>query len=228
MVHGGQNPIVGAHVYLYAIAGNGYGGASTSLLTSTGNTTKDVSDNNYYVTSDSNGNFSITGDYTCGSPSHYYLYAVGGDSGSGANSAATLMASLGSCTLPNFASQFINVNEVSTIATAYAFSGYAVSGTQISSPNTAAAGKAVNYASFTVTNLETLTTGVALATTRPAMAPCRRAKSIPLPTFSRRASTAMARRRPDRLALPSSPMHCRVEPQARNLAHSHGGNQHRR
>lgn len=164
MVHGGRNPIVGAHVYLYGISGNGYGGASTSLLTSAGNTAID-GNSHYYVTTDSNGNFSITGDYTCGSPSHYYVYAVGGDSGSGANSAATLMASLGSCTLPNFSSLFVSVNEVSTIATAYAFSGYAVSGTQISSPETALAGTSVNNASFTVANLETLSTGAALATT---------------------------------------------------------------
>jgi len=163
-VHGGQNPISGAHVYLYAVSGNGYGGASTSLLTSAGNTTMDGG-GHYYVTTDTNGNFTITGDYTCGSPSHYYVYSTGGDPGSGANSAATLMASLGSCTLPNFASTFVVVNEVSTIATAYAFAGYAASGTQISSPETAAAGKAVNYASFTVTNLEALSTGEALATT---------------------------------------------------------------
>ena len=164
MVHGGQNPIQGAHVYLYAINNVGYGGTSLSLLTSASNTTKDVN-NNYYVTTDANGNFTITGDYTCGSPSHYYVYAIGGNSGSGANSAAGLMASLGSCSVPNFSSLFVDVNEVSTIATAYAFAGYAADATHISSSNNAQAGKAVNNASFTVANLETLSTGVALATT---------------------------------------------------------------
>jgi len=163
-VHGGQNPIQGAHVYLYAVNGVGYGGASLSVLTSASNTTKDVN-NYYYVTTDTNGNFTITGDYTCGSPSHYYLYAIGGNSGSGANSAAGLMASLGSCTLPNFSSLFVNVNEVSTVAMAYAFAGYAADATHISSSANAQAGKAVNTASFTVANLETLSTGVALATT---------------------------------------------------------------
>jgi hypothetical protein len=48
-VHGGQNPIVGAHVYLYAINNNSYGGpgiapsstnASVSLLQSAANTTE--------------------------------------------------------------------------------------------------------------------------------------------------------------------------------------------
>ena len=47
----------------------------------------------YYVTTDSNGDFTITGDYTC--PTAYsetYVYAVGGNPGSGANSAATLLS----------------------------------------------------------------------------------------------------------------------------------------
>ena len=34
IVHGGQQPIKGAHVYLYAAGTGGYGTASTSLLTS--------------------------------------------------------------------------------------------------------------------------------------------------------------------------------------------------
>jgi len=73
MVRGGQQPIVGANVYLFAAnAGvftpnaNGYGNASVSLLTSVpGSTTLDTSggatNGDYYVTTDSNGNFSITG-----------------------------------------------------------------------------------------------------------------------------------------------------------------------
>ena len=164
MVHGGQNPIQNAHVYLYAIANGGYGTASTSLLTAASNTAKD-GNGNYYVTTDANGDFTITGDYACGSPSHYYLYSTGGNPGSGTNIAATLMASLGSCSVPNFSSLYAVVNEVSTIATAYAFAGYATNGTSIASANTALAGAAVNYASFTVQNLETLATGTALATT---------------------------------------------------------------
>src|SRR5271166_5653949 len=95
-VHGGQQPIVGAGVYLYAANTTGYGGlgipasssnASISLLKSPG-----------YVTTDSNGNFSITGDYTCPSAStQVYLYSIGGNPGAGTNSAASLLAGLGSC-----------------------------------------------------------------------------------------------------------------------------------
>ena len=38
MVHGGQQPIVGAHVYLYAANTTGYGNAAVSLLQSAGGT----------------------------------------------------------------------------------------------------------------------------------------------------------------------------------------------
>jgi hypothetical protein len=49
VVHGGQNPVSGSHVYVYSTSTASYGGASQSLLTSvtTGNfpTTKDASGN---------------------------------------------------------------------------------------------------------------------------------------------------------------------------------------
>ena len=161
-VHGGRNPINGAHVYLYAINNTGYGGVSDSLLNSAGNTTQDGS-GNYYVTTDPNGIFNITGDYTCTNGiSHLYIYTIGGDPGSGANSAAGLLASLQSCTNPGFATQFITVNEVSTIATAYALAGFAVDATHFSIPNNALAAKGMNNASLTMANLETLSTGVAV------------------------------------------------------------------
>jgi hypothetical protein len=77
-VHGGQQPIAGAHVYLFAASATGYGGAgiaastsnaSVSLLTGGSGTTLDSSggatNGDYFVTTDSSGNFSITGDYTC-------------------------------------------------------------------------------------------------------------------------------------------------------------------
>src|ERR1017187_3960543 len=143
VVHGGQNPIVGAHVYLFAAnAGlltpntNGYGNASASLLTAGTGRTLDSSggatNGDYYVTSVGPGGiFSITGDYSCTAGQQVYLYAVGGDPGlgSGTNSAAGLLAALGNC--PGGASAFaagtpfVFMNEVSTVAAAYAFAGFA-------------------------------------------------------------------------------------------------------
>jgi hypothetical protein len=57
LVHGGQQPVTGAQVYLYATGITGYGAASSSLLTTPGG----------YVTNDANGDFDITNDYICSS-----------------------------------------------------------------------------------------------------------------------------------------------------------------
>jgi hypothetical protein len=156
-VHGGQNPIVGAHVYLFAAnAGvltpntNGYGNASLSLLTSGTGRTLDSSggatNGDYYVTTVApGGTFTITGDYSCTAGQQVYLYAVGGDPGlgTGTNPAAGLMAALGNCPggTSAFASgtPFVFMNEVSTVAAAYAFAGFATDAVHVSSSGTTAA-----------------------------------------------------------------------------------------
>jgi hypothetical protein len=46
---------------------------------------------------DANGKFSLTGDYSCSNGQQLYLYALGGNAGSGVDSAAGLMAVVGSC-----------------------------------------------------------------------------------------------------------------------------------
>ncbi len=174
IVHGGEQPIVGARVYLFAAGTSGLGGASQSLLINTTGTTKDTSDNNYYVTTQSGGTFSISNDgaadYTCPSAySQVYLYAVGGDPGlgDGANSAIGMMAALGACNSLS-SSVYAVINEVSTIATAYALAGFATDSLHISSSGSALATDTdVPNAFASVTNLESLSTGVALATTPP-------------------------------------------------------------
>lgn len=167
MVHGGQQPIVGAHVYLYAANTTGYGNSAVSLLQSAGGTVQDGNGNYYYPTQ-SGGNFTITGDFTCPSAgSQVYLYATGGDPGlgDGTNSAIGLMAALGSCGGLQSAPYAV-INEVSTIATAYAIAGFAVDSTHVSSSSsTLATATDVPNAFSTVTNLESLGRGVALAST---------------------------------------------------------------
>ena len=167
-VHGGQNPIKGAHVYLMAVNTTGYGGpgiAASSTNKSASVLTSGAGQDSlgYYVTTDSNGDFNITGDYTCPTTwAHTYLYAVGGDSGSGANSAITLVAPVGSC--PG-TSEFITVNEVSTIASAYAFAGFASDPTHVSTSSSAFDANAATNAANTIVSLENPNTGVAYATT---------------------------------------------------------------
>jgi hypothetical protein len=107
-IHGGQQPVSGATIQLYAAnTTGGYGSNSAPLLTST-------------VLSDGNGAFNITGDYTCPAPgSLVYLVATGGNPGLGSTNAnLALMAALGPCGNLT-ASTLINVNELTTIASVY-------------------------------------------------------------------------------------------------------------
>ena len=174
--YGGQQPIAGAHVYLYAAGTGGYGTASTSLLTNAVATNNpglygEDGSSHYYVITDTNGNFSITSDYTCTAGTGVYLYAVGGDSsgnGSGANSAIGLLAALGACSVDgNFASAtpFVFMDEVSTIAAAYAMAGFATDATHVSSSNSTLAQTGVQNAFANAANLADISTGQALATT---------------------------------------------------------------
>ncbi len=150
-VESGQNPVSSAQVYLYAANTTGYGNASVSLLTSP-------------ETTDSDGKFTIPGGYTCpsGNP-QVYLYASGGNAGSGVNSALGLLAGLGYC---GVGATNVVVNEVSTVATAYAIAGFATDATDVSSSGSQLATQwDVPNAFKTVANLETLGTGAALAAT---------------------------------------------------------------
>jgi streptogramin lyase len=104
-VMGGRKPISGAAVVL-AEAGTSGKGSSTVLAS---------------TTSDSKGNFNINS-FTCQhQSSQVYITASGGDAGNGDNSNIFLIAMLGPCNkLPNF----VVINELSTVAAAYAFSQF--------------------------------------------------------------------------------------------------------
>jgi len=172
-VHGGEQPIVGSQVYLLAAGATGYGTISQSLLTSVpGSTTLDTSggstDGFYYVTSDSDGDFSITGDYSCTPNTQVYIYALGGNPGAGANSAAGLLAVLGNCpSTGNFliATPYVVVNEVTTIAAAYSFAGFATDATHVSTSNTMLGTIGLQNAFANAANLADISVGAALATT---------------------------------------------------------------
>src|SRR6266702_504150 len=171
-VHGGQQPIAGAHIYLLAANTTGYGNASVSVMSNVpGQTTLDSSggatNGDYYVTTNASGAFSITSDYSCTPDTQVYLYSLGGNTGSGGNAAAGLLATLGNCpSLGNFltATPFIAVNEVSTIAAAYAFAGFATDATHVSRSSTALAQVGIKNAFANAANLADLSTGAARST----------------------------------------------------------------
>jgi len=162
IVHGGQQPIQGAQVYLYAVSTGGSGQASTSLLN---NNAQGAGP--YYVTTDTNGNFSIAANqYSCTSGQQVYVYSIGGNpqAGGGINSAAGLMAVLGQCGANSAFSSLppqILVNEVTTVAAAYALAGFATDATHIAGSNSTGLANAAASAA----NLASLATGQALTST---------------------------------------------------------------
>jgi sugar lactone lactonase YvrE len=153
IVHGGQQPVVGSQIELFAAGTTGNGTSATALLQDP-------------VFTDAGGNWSITGDYKCPDAStEVYLMALGGNPGLGAgtnNSAITLVAALGQCgnLTPN---TFVIINEVTTVATAYALAGFIGDGEAIGSSSTNAVG--LQNAFATVNNLVDINSGMARSVT---------------------------------------------------------------
>jgi len=120
-VHGGQQPVVGASIQLFAAGSTGDASPATPLLMSA-------------VQTDQNGSFSITSDYTCPSAStEVYLVATGGNPGlpAGTNNASlAMMAALGQCGLLS-ASTFISINEVTTVGSLAALFPFMSSATNL-------------------------------------------------------------------------------------------------
>ncbi|MBB5317256.1 NHL repeat-containing protein [Tunturibacter empetritectus] len=165
-VHHGQMPISGAHVYLFAANTTGYGQSSVSLLDASLTGASDSI--GAYVTTAADGSFSMDSGYSCVANSQVYLYALGGNTGPGVNSASGLMAELGNChNSGNFNSSapVIWVNEVSTVAAAYAMAGFAADATHVSSSGTLLARTGIANAFANAANLAAISSGAALATT---------------------------------------------------------------
>jgi len=129
---GGQMPIIGATVKLYATTSTGYGVGSlieeaTQQGTSTGQDTN------------SGGGFSFAGPVTCPAGQFAYIVTSGGNTGANTvNPNAVLVAALGRCEdlYTNTTSgtydgpSFVSINELTTVAAAYALGNFSsVSGT---------------------------------------------------------------------------------------------------
>ena len=124
-VQGGQQPVSGALIQLYAVGTSGDQSPATPLIAATVTT----SDGTGAMNSNANagnannslaaGSFNITGDYTCPSPTaQVYLVATGGNPGlapSITNPQIALMAALGECGNLS-ASTNVVVNELTTVA----------------------------------------------------------------------------------------------------------------
>lgn len=110
-VHGGQQPVSGATIQLYAANAFTSKGASIALIPAL-----------TPVITDAGGRFSLTGKYVCPTPgTSVYLTATGGNPGLAAGTAnpgIALIAALGPCG-PLFSGAdniFISINELTTVA----------------------------------------------------------------------------------------------------------------
>jgi len=126
-VRGGQQPVSGASIVLYAAGAAGDGAGSTNLLAPN------------VVTTDMSGNFDITSDYSCPSANtQVYIVASGGNPGLGSevdNSALVMMAALGNCGDLDGSTSIV-INEATTAAAAWALAQFLAPGAAVGSTPT--------------------------------------------------------------------------------------------
>jgi streptogramin lyase len=154
-VMGGQQPVSGATIQLYTVGTTGPQSAATPLIGSS-------------ILTDAGGSFSITDQYSCASATQVYLVATGGNPGSGTNSTISMVAALGSCATlqANAATTFLIVNELSTVAAAYALAPFAADFTHVGATGSNPTGLVNAFAS--VNQLYTLPSGTAGGASLPA------------------------------------------------------------
>lgn len=180
-LHGGRQPIAGAEIFLLGVnlSGAGYSQPATSLLVPTTNTHQDITNGAawngwYYVPTRADGTFTIkVADWgaNCTPGTQALLFSYSGvtlQNGSN-NPSATLLSVLGDCAnFGNLPSQ-VQINEVTTVAAAYALSGFApptvTDPVHFSAPNDTQPTRNVINAISSFFNLVNLGSGNALVTT---------------------------------------------------------------
>ncbi len=149
-VHGGQQPVTGATIQLYAVGTTADGSAGAPLGSST--------------TTASDGSFSLTGKYNCTSAVNgvntlVYLLSTGGNpGGSGTNANLAMMAALGPCSSLT-SSTFIYIDEVTTVGAVAALYPYMTSAPTLGSGSSDAAAFATAFGN--VSEYTNTTTGTA-------------------------------------------------------------------
>jgi hypothetical protein len=141
-VFGGQNPVSGSRIQLYAVGTAGDGTTATPLInaTLTSSDGSGLPNNNANAGNANNtlpaGSFTITGAYTCPSATaEVYLVATGGNPGlpAGSNNPnLSLMAALGPCGDLS-SSTYVVMNEVTTVGAVAALSNFTSSYSSVGS-----------------------------------------------------------------------------------------------
>lgn len=159
IVMGGQQPVGGMKLQLYTVGTTGYGSAATALGAA--------------FTTTAAGNFNLPS-YTCPTAgSLTYLLGTGGQpiaavgsTPAVTNSNLALMVGLGACS--SVGSSFIDMNEVTTVATVWSLSPFMTSPTHIGSSATNAVG--IQNAFATINKIANTTSGAVSGPSLPANA----------------------------------------------------------
>ncbi|HEX4312089.1 MAG TPA: NHL repeat-containing protein [Acidobacteriaceae bacterium] len=160
-VAGGQQPVIGAEVQLYAAGSGGYGTGATLLAPA--------------AVTDQTGNFTIEGNVTCPSSGALtYITAAGGHTGSATdNSGLGLMAALGTCSSLTSVSS-LTINEVTTVAAVWTLAPFLKSGGVVGTSSGNAQGLTNAFAN--VNSLVDFSSGLAPGKAAPANAKIPTAK----------------------------------------------------
>ena len=149
-----QQPVSGAHIYIFAVGANGPNTGGVSLLSGTGVQYDSLGG---YVTTDSGGNFSVSGLYASNCPvpdPQVYLVAAGGSAGTGVSNPKLMEVSAMPVTcshLPYVSGVYLS--ETTTVAAAFALAAFADTsddGISSDSGSTAALANAFAYANALV------------------------------------------------------------------------------
>jgi len=170
-IHGGNQPIGGSTVKLYAVGTTGYGSAGTLLATTSSSTDGFATFAFQQVTSGATG---PTGkSYVCpSSTTLLYIIASGGNTlntGTNNNAAAVFLAAVGAC--GTSASAFIDITEGTSAGSIWALQQYINPGTStpgsasVGSPSTIQAKLGLANAFATVANLVSVSTGTPIVST---------------------------------------------------------------
>lgn len=163
MAWGGQQPVRGAHIQLYAVSNTATAGASTALLTAP-------------VVTGNSGEFTLTGSWNCTDTATYgtdpllYVVATGGNpglSGTVDNHALVMMAAIGRCSTLN-ANSFLWINEVTTVAAAYALAPFMTDEAHVGSTKSVALANAFLTSASLANSSNGQTADVASGVTLPA------------------------------------------------------------
>ncbi len=167
-IHGGNQPIVGAHIYLFAANNIGYRAPSISLINPHFPGTATDSNGTYLITNTSGG-FNLGGAYSCIPGQQLYILATTGNPGLHGlsnNESLAMLSALGPCPADGNLAEtvpYISINELTTVATIYALAGFMSDPIHVSSALSPGSIQGLANAFAAVNNLVDIPTGTSLA-----------------------------------------------------------------